>query len=302
MSWLLSFHAFLLVNLLLLPSCLLTEAVEGDDSSIDAFEYSNWTVPPGLTLVDLENFESIIQSHELSIMLFYTKFSPYHRYAQRVLSNVSQDFDSNFSTKNIAFCAVDLDETPELSTYTHYNSIDIMAFYPHLMINGIRFDGNLTAENVKTHAHLLYQHSASQLRNLNKPFTSSKMETLVQHHMDANSENGFLANEFEMHLKQQRDILNVLIEISNNTGALAKQSNIHNQKLLRFNGREGSSQEFLNSRRLHAVYTIYLEHLYKPNQLPRTSQPIMAMHSSDAGRKKRLEREAAEAPVEEELF
>lgn len=67
----------------------------------------------------------------------------YHRYAQRVLSNVSQDFDSNFSTKNIAFCAVDLDETPELSTYTHYNSIDIMAFYPHLMINGIRFDGKI---------------------------------------------------------------------------------------------------------------------------------------------------------------
>ncbi len=62
-----------------------------------------------------------------------------------MLSNVSLEFAAQdgvdgINHDDIAFCAVDLDETPELSTYSHFNSIDIMGFYPHLISNGVRFD------------------------------------------------------------------------------------------------------------------------------------------------------------------
>ena len=68
----------------------------------------------------------------------------YHRYAQRVLSNVSLAFSERQDVPDIAFCAVDLDDTPELSTYSHFNTIDVMYFYKHLILNGVRFPGSFS--------------------------------------------------------------------------------------------------------------------------------------------------------------
>ena len=105
----------------------------------------------------------------------------YHRYAQRVLSNVSLEVQSRKDISQVAFCAVDLDKSPELSTYTHFNSIDVMYFYPHLIMNGVRYAGNLTAEGVMKYTYFMFQHTTSQLLSFNNPFTDKNMAALIQY-------------------------------------------------------------------------------------------------------------------------
>ena len=89
-------------------------------------------------------FERATRCHVSAVSLcarVYSRVCRYHRYAQRVLSNVSLGFQRRSDVPSVAFCSVDLDKTPELSTYTHFNSIDVMYFYPHLIMNGVRYPG-----------------------------------------------------------------------------------------------------------------------------------------------------------------
>merc|ERR1712178_82061 len=107
-------------------------------------------------------------------------------------------------------------------------------------------------ENVQNYTNVLYQHSASQLSLFNNPFSSKHIEHLVKCQIKSkDAKNCAATQNFETHLHQQREILKTIVEVNNDTGSLAKQSNIHNQKVLRFNGREASVQEFLHSRRLN---------------------------------------------------
>jgi len=53
------------------------DVVDQNKDAVDAFADTEWKVPPGLLEVNLENFETTVQGHELSVMVFFTKFSPY---------------------------------------------------------------------------------------------------------------------------------------------------------------------------------------------------------------------------------
>ena len=67
--------------LLLCPSLVCAGAqspdiVRANTEATDAFQDTAWATPPGLLEVDLRNFETTVQTHELSVMVFFTKFSP----------------------------------------------------------------------------------------------------------------------------------------------------------------------------------------------------------------------------------
>ena len=74
------FHGIVFVALAVMSQSAFAADAGGGvaEEARDAFQES-WATPPGLVEVNLTNFEDTVQSNELSVMVFYTKFSPYVR-------------------------------------------------------------------------------------------------------------------------------------------------------------------------------------------------------------------------------
>lgn len=278
---------------------------------IDAFEDEKWEVPENLIQVDLNNFERTVQGHELSVMVFFTKFAPYHRYAQRVLSSVAEKFEQqNKNNGNpVAFCLVDLDETPELSTYSHFNSIDVMYFYKHLILNGVRFPGTLVEDELLNYTHYMHRRTTVELQKyIHSPVKDKDVERVVKFFANPSADSDMSQFDAEAILDRvriQAAVLDALVAIEKDSGHLAKSSNTHAQTVLRFNGldaRAGNTDAFLESRRQNEVFSTFLGHLYERSEVPvQASQKATPLHSEEAGRRKK-EQNMVPEEKEEVLF
>lgn len=271
--------------------------VEADGSTVEPQQAPK----PRQTLISLdeESFLESINSHELSIVVFYTKHAPQWPLVNAIVEVTAANYSATRPDRDINWVSVPLDENPRLSTYSHFNMIDVMFMFPKYALFPIRLQQNLSVTALLEETDNMWPYSTVGLTNWDN-IDDIKNQWTDSHLKEEGSKDVArdCVDVFGRRMAAYTDMLKLLLE---DESKLAFEANSAKNTMLRWDSKSEDVNIFLGAKEKVFMLEQFLQYAFDKEQVKARRRK----QAGGPGSRKKTERAKTKtppAPAEEELF
>jgi len=226
--------------------------------------------PSGATqTLNIHDFREKISSHEMAVVGFYTKHAKYYPLLQSIFANLTEVYKTN---DQLLVAVVDVDENTELTTYTDFNMVDVMIFYPEFILNPLRFSQNLTVSTLREEIDYCWQYSNKELASW--PSIPDMVQSFMRASFHGKGNATQIAESAATYLEKIRTYNEIFQNATKDPSVVAVESNKLRLELLNMRRIDlnRAPQDFLDKKRLVHFYDHLLKGLFGKKKMPKIRQ------------------------------
>lgn len=249
--------------------------------------------------LDEATFLDSIDSHEISVVAFFTKHAPQWPLVRAILEVTAANFSASFPTRDVSWVSVHLDDNPRLSTYSHFNMIDVMFMFPKYALFPIRVQHNLSVTSMLAETEEMWQYTSSGLSNWDD--IEAIKNDWTDAYLKGKGSQTAVSSRVDVYERRMKAYTGLLKRLGEDQAVLALESNQAKSTLLKWESRNDDPQVFLEGKEKLFMLEQFLQYAFDPGQI-RARKLAEERKKSSKSKKAQARKPAPSATSHEELF